>query len=262
MSQIFKRIFFVTFALMVGILCSTILLSLKLGTTLERGNVIIPSMVEVLYLVLFAVCCASHVGQRIGLRKTLLSLGAIAMVAFTTEYVGVTTGKIFGYYVYSDRLQPQILGIPIAIALGWFGISCVGVESFSYFLRRIPRKVGYVIVSAMGGLLAVSWDLVGDPVNVAAENWEWLTEGWYFGIPLQNFLGWWILGFITCLILIYLTFDEESLKSDAHPHYYVALVYAVLILQEIVRAIMYGIPSLGIFVVVAFIPYVMLKALS
>lgn len=39
-----------------------------------------------------------------------------------------------------------------------------------------------------------------DAMMVASGHWIWVIEGAYFGIPVQNFWGWWLTTFTTFLL--------------------------------------------------------------
>ena len=41
------------------------------------------------------------------------------MIGWTAEAIGSKTGFPFGAYHYTDRLQPQLLGVPLLIPLAW-----------------------------------------------------------------------------------------------------------------------------------------------
>lgn len=64
-------------------------------------------------------------------------------------------------------------------------------------LARRPSAAFWQAVglAALGGLVMTAWDLAMDPMMVAAGNWVWETDGAYFGIPLQNYWGWWLTAF-------------------------------------------------------------------
>ena len=66
-------------------------------------------------------------------------------------------------------------------------------------------------MAAVGGLAMTAWDLVMDPIMVAGGHWVWDVKGAYFGIPLQNFWGWWLTIFTT--FALYLWF----FRKDARP---------------------------------------------
>jgi putative membrane protein len=64
-------------------------------------------------------------------------------------------------------------------------------------------------VATIGGLVMTAWDPVMDPAMVAGGNWVWDKDGAYFGIPLQNFWGWW-LTILTTFALYLLLFDKGA----------------------------------------------------
>src|SRR5690349_13456769 len=54
-----------------------------------------------------------------GLKRAALVTGGIVLFAWLVEFVGHTTGFPFGAYAYTDRLQPQVGGVPLLIPLAW-----------------------------------------------------------------------------------------------------------------------------------------------
>ena len=50
-------------------------------------------------------------------------------------------------------------------------------------------------------VLVVVCDLVLDPAAVSLGFWAWDEPGWYYGVPLVNFLGWVASGGIAVLAL-------------------------------------------------------------
>ena len=120
-------------------------------------------------------------------------------VSLLFESVGVATGLIYGPYHYTAALGPKFLGlVPYLIPVAWFMMS---YPSFIIADRLVPSKwkrwQRILIVAAVGGLVMTAWDLIMDPIMVAGGNWFWDTNGAYFGIPLQNFWGWWLTIFTT-----------------------------------------------------------------
>jgi putative membrane protein len=49
-----------------------------------------------------------------------------------------------------------------------------------------------------------AWDLAMDPMMVAGGHWIWDVNGAYFGVPLQNFWGWWVTTFVTFALFLVL----------------------------------------------------------
>jgi carotenoid biosynthesis protein len=94
------------------------------------------------------------------------------------------------------------------IFFGWIGVcgTCMllaeGILARpSEDLLSQPRLLWQVPVAA--GIIAVCLDLFIDPVAVVAGYWVWLVPGEvYFGIPLLNFVGWFVLMFLAPLAWI------------------------------------------------------------
>ncbi len=148
-----------------------------------------------------------HAGQREGWRRALLLLGLVFTVSLTFESVGVATGWIYGPYHYTLKLGPLFLGlVPYLIPVAWFMMM---YPSFVIADRLIPpawtgaKRV--LALAAVGGLAMTAWDLVMDPIMAAGHNWIWDVAGPYFGIPLQNFAGWWLTVFVTFALYLVLS---------------------------------------------------------
>jgi uncharacterized membrane protein len=140
-----------------------------------------------------------HAGQREGWMRALRLLALVFGVSLLFESVGVATGWVYGPYHYTDKLGPLFLGlVPYLIPVAWFMMS---YPSFVIADRLIPsgwkRWQRILAVSALGGLVMTAWDLIMDPIMVSGGNWIWDVKGAYFGIPLQNYWGWWLTIFTT-----------------------------------------------------------------
>lgn len=85
---------------------------------------------------------------------------------------------------------------PIEISLAW-----VIVKYLSYSLAvLITQAFGlpYPFVIFGTPLILMSLDLILDPVAVnIKKHWTWEKGSAYFGIPLRNFLGWYVVGLIS-----------------------------------------------------------------
>jgi uncharacterized membrane protein len=161
-----------------------------------------------------------HAGQREGWSRALRLLALVFGVSLLFESVGVATGLVYGPYHYTNRLGPLFLGlVPYLIPIAWFMMS---YPSFVIAERLIPagwkRWQRILSVAAVGGLAMTAWDLVMDPVMVASGHWVWddlisKSIGAYHGIPLQNFLGWWLTVFTT--FALYLLISGKTAKAPA-----------------------------------------------
>ncbi len=176
-----------------------------------------------------------HAGRREGWARALRLLALVFGVALLFESVGVATGLVYGPYHYTDRLGAKFLGlVPYLIPVAWFMMS---YPSYVIAERLVPaewkRWKRLLAAAAVGGVVMTAWDLVMDPFMVAAGHWVWDTNGAYFGIPLQNFWGWWLTVFVTFALYKLFSPKTEN-RGESHfdrwamASYLISMVGAVL----------------------------------
>ncbi|MCS7261192.1 MAG: carotenoid biosynthesis protein [Anaerolineae bacterium] len=123
------------------------------------------------------------------------AIGPVLIGAWAVEVVGVHTGWPFGHYAYSDRLQPQLGGVPLLIPFAWLMmLPPAWAVAEAILLRQSERsrwRSHPLTVAALAGAAFTAWDTFLDPQMVAQGLWKWFTPGEYLGIPVRNFAGWW-----------------------------------------------------------------------
>jgi putative membrane protein len=181
-----------------------------------------------------------HAGQRLGWKQAVGLCGLTFIVSLTFESVGVATGLIYAPYHYSQNLGPMFLNlVPLIIPVAWFMMI---YPSFVIADWLIPagweqwRRL--LSVAAIGGLVMTAWDVVGDPVAVAHGSWAWEVNGPYFGIPLQNFWGWWLTTFVVFALYLLWTRRHERTGSDAGFDRLAVVFYAVKVLGDLLYAVL------------------------
>lgn len=139
-----------------------------------------------------------HAVQREGLRRAILLVVLVFLTGLVFECIGVATGLVFGPYHYSDQLGPKFLGlVPFLIPLAWTMMMYPSlVIADSMVSKKYARVTRWVAVAALGGVVMTAWDVAMDPMMVLGGNWVWKVEGAFFGVPLQNYWGWWLTTFI------------------------------------------------------------------
>lgn len=137
-------------------------------------------------------------------RRIAGTLAGIAVFTWTIELLGSRYGIPFGEYDYTQALQPQLVGVPLLIPLAWammlFPAWAVSQSILLPHKVRLGRAYP-MIFAALSGLAFTAWDLYLDPQMVSRSLWAWDNPGGYFGIPLSNYLGWWLASTALTLIL-------------------------------------------------------------
>jgi len=186
------------------------------------------------FLVMFLVSATFKVGPR----KAVLFLLSGWFIAFVSEFSSVRNGIPFGLYHY----------IPAATAdreLWFWGIPLIDPVSFP-FLAYASWSMARVFLSRSTGvgpffsLQDTSWrgddserfslpvlflgavffmllDVVVDPVALQGDKWFlgkiyfYPDPGPYFGVTIENFVGWFLVGLVILLVWKYIDSQSSSL---------------------------------------------------
>jgi len=167
-----------------------------------------------------------------GVTRGLLVSAVVFLGSMAAEGFGVHTGLLFGSYVYTDWLGPQAFGVPLAIGSAWIMVIATG----HFALLRI---VGWLRVLG-APLLAVALDLLLDPVAASVQGyWLWPGGGDYYGVPWQNFAGWYATAFALHLAITPLlqktrgaAFEREARRTARFLLLTIVLLFALLALQN------------------------------
>lgn len=146
-------------------------------------------------------------------REAFLYLFA-GMVGFVFEEIGVHTGFPFGSYQYLDTVKPSLAGVPLPMISAWIVLPAFVVQLF------IDQKIGKLKKIFLNALSLTFIDFLIDPVAIGPMKfWHWQNTGIYYGIPLINFIGWFIISLIIFTIL-----GNVSRKNSWHLHMGFSLV--------------------------------------
>jgi putative membrane protein len=134
-------------------------------------------------------------------------LGLFFLIAFgvswSYETASILTGFPFGDYHYTEKLGPKLGDVPLLIMPAYFGVCYI-----SWIIAKLlltagsERDVGILPRVLVASFVMVMWDLAMDPSRATvAKVWIWHEGGSYFGVPLQNFAGWYLC--VATILLIY-----------------------------------------------------------
>ena len=154
--------------------------------------------------------------------KELKSAFLIFFIGMVSEILGVNYGLIFGDYVYLDNLGFKILGVPVLIGVNWIILTFITGSLSSFIFKN-----KYVSI-LMGAILMIGLDLLIEPVAPLLGFWIFDLQK----VPLQNYLGWFVIGMIT-QALFQFKIAEKELTFSTHLLIINAIFFAFLNYQII-----------------------------
>ena len=182
-------------------------------------------------------------------RGILIFFAICLVVGNIIENVGVRTGFPFGSYYFTDLMGPKLFVVPIQLGLAYLGMAYLSWTLGRVILGNMRSPVTgsrVVTLPLIAAFVMVAWDLSQDPVwSTVLHLWIWRQGGVYFGVPVSNFLGWYLTVYVFYqLFALYLR--GRSTNPDPLPSSYwnvAILFYAVSaagnILLVIPRPIVY-----------------------
>ena len=185
--------------------------ALLLGTILLRPYVFI-------FLLIYLIGCSLH----LGLKRAVFFCVAGYAVTWLSEYSSIHNGFPYGWYRYLNATGGRelwVFGVPFMDSLSYvflayasYSLALLVVtplcryKGLWYFLetKKIRRSF---FAAVLGAFFMVYLDIIIDPVALQGEKWflgriyEYPGGGVYFGIPISNFAGWTLVGFVLIRLL-------------------------------------------------------------
>ena len=149
--------------------------------------------------------------------KELKAAFLIFFIGMISEILGVKYGLIFGDYVYLDNLGVKILGVPVLIGVNWIILTFITGSLSSFIFKN--KYVSILI----GAILMIGLDLLIEPVAPLLGFWIFDLQK----VPLQNYLGWFVIGMIT-QALFQFKIAEKELTFSTHLLIINAIFFAFL----------------------------------
>lgn len=165
-----------------------------------------------------------HACWTLGARR---GFGFIALAGFTgwaAEAFSLHYGTLFGGK-YTYPTQASFLGVPLAIIAYWVVFIYMGywlVATFLLWLNRKKPSRGKNSLMFLGatvladGLTVTAIDLFMDPTSVRAGAWTWAHGGPYFGVPVGNFVGWFLVTIVVTGLFRLLEYHSPQPAPKVH----------------------------------------------
>jgi uncharacterized membrane protein len=133
-------------------------------------------------------------------RGILIFFAICLVVGNIFENVGVRTGFPFGSYYFADLMGPKLFAVPIQLGLAYLGMAYLSWTLARVILGNMRSPVTrsrVVTLPLIAAFIMVAWDFSQDPVwSTVLHLWIWRRGGAYFGVPVSNFLGWYLTVYV------------------------------------------------------------------
>lgn len=231
-----------------------------LGTLISAPTWTYMSMLPILALLMY--------GPALGWKRAAIFAVWGCFIGGASELIGTTkllaVGDLvlpFGEYEYTAWLGPKFADhVPYFIPASWFAMSIV---SFDLARRISDTRWVYLAVAA---LFMTLWDVSLDPAmnGAGVQNavgsatfWSYPQGGFYYGMPISNWLGWLGVSYVIMLGYEYLGGGLDTRHAWAPMVYLLNCLFPLLILvmQGMTVAVVMGAVATAIpFVVLRYTP--------
>lgn len=148
----------------------------------------------------FFVAACLHGIKRYGAKNTFVFFMITWIVSLLFEALSIQTGFPFGHYHYAKLIGPRILDVPLVIMFAYFGmgyLSWILSTVITDLYTEKLRGANIFFIPLIATFIMVLWDLVMDPSSsTIGLLWIWRDGGPYYGVPLQNYFGWFFVVYI------------------------------------------------------------------
>jgi putative membrane protein len=195
-----------------------------------------------LHLAILLTFALVHGALRYGFRGILAFAAICLLVSNALENIGVATGFPFGPYHYTDALGPKLGYVPLLIGPAYLGVGYLAWVLATILVGDVKRGESGLMAFAtplIGAFIMVLWDLTMDPtVSTLGGWWVWEKGGGFFGVPLSNYLGWFLTVFVFMQIFaIYLgRWGRKEISPQPKGYFMQAIaMYAIVAMQFVVN---------------------------
>lgn len=155
---------------------------------------------QFLSMLLFFIVHATLTG---GWRVPIAFFLIVGLTSFSLEAVSISTGFPFGYFEHFTP-GPRFLGVPMAVPVGYVVFAWFAWTQAQVLFRMVGGKQGtdlIMIVPVIATFLLVGYDYPWDAIGAnVMRTHAYKDPSGLFGVPLTNFLGWMLTGWIAFLL--------------------------------------------------------------
>lgn len=158
------------------------------------------SLISAAVIMLLALPSYIVLVRSVGTARGLALIAGLSVLSMTVEAVSVLTGIPYGRFAYSSEIGTAVLG-PVPWTIGFAYVPLL-LGACAMVRRYAPGRPIWQ-QALLGALLLVAADLVLDPGAALLGYWVWSDPGPYYGIPLSNFVGWFLTGTVYSALTLF-----------------------------------------------------------
>jgi uncharacterized membrane protein len=189
----------------------------------------IDGLIGTVLLIVFALI---HGAQRYGWSSIIVFVVICLVISNALENLSIVTGFPFGHYYYTDVLGPKLFHVPVLIGAAYAGAGYLSWIVAHVLLDRMgpTDRIAAWALPMVGAVLMVAWDLSFDPTaSTVGGLWIWIDGGGLFGVPLQNFIGWYLTVFLFLALFSWFQSARPVLQSQSRSFWAQAIIMYFLL---------------------------------
>lgn len=169
------------------------------------------------YILLGTVAVLLHSGPRFGWGRAVAVMVVASGVALLSELGGTNVGLPFGPYRYTEMLGYRIMGdVPYPIPISWYYMLYGSLAICGRLLATDDSSMTRWRWALVAGAVLTAWDVPMEVhmTNVTPPHWVWELDrvpawvpGWlvepvFYGMPISNWIGWYVTGVVVSRIML------------------------------------------------------------
>ncbi|TFG29502.1 carotenoid biosynthesis protein [Candidatus Thorarchaeota archaeon] len=172
--------------------------------------------------------------------KTMLIFVVITfLLSWSFESLSIATGFPFGNYYYTGL--GKIGEVPWVIMPGYLSMGYLSWLIAHILTGHFETKIdgsNMLVIPFIASFVMVMWDVVMDPIMSTIQGeWVFPGGGFYFGVPLTNYFGWFLTIFL--IYLVFALFLSKQKKMDKSPNIGNRLFWIVIPIMYLGMALQY-----------------------
>lgn len=131
------------------------------------------------------------------------------------EAMGCDFGIFFSKYYYTDYIPgPKIFGFNVMSMVGYgsgvYMMFAIGHAAVGKFGSKF-EKYDVITVPLISALMTVAIDFMTDPfLATLTQAYHWEQPGVFYGIPYQNYLGWYMLAYTLYQVMALVVYVQDK----------------------------------------------------